>query len=218
MRFDCLLFDLDGTLIDSRADLATGINLMLADLNRPALASSTIVSFVGEGVSLLVKRSLFASNGRETDEKLLARAVESFRQHYSAHFLDQTVLYPEAEETLAYFAHLPKAVVTNKPYDLTLGILQGLGIMSHFITVIGGDSMPERKPAPHPLLEAARLCEVESSGCLMVGDSKIDISAAKSAGMKSCGLITGFRGRDELVEAGADYLIQSLGELRFFVE
>ncbi len=205
-------------MIDSRADLVTGINLMLTELKKPILDSATIVSFVGEGVTLLVQRSLIASEGGEPSPTVLQTAIDSFRQHYSAHLLDQTRLYPGVAETLAHFAHLPKAVVTNKPTELTFGILEGLQIRSQFTVVLGGDSLPERKPSALPLLEAARRCEVSPSQCLMVGDSMIDISAAKAALMKSCGLITGFRGRDELEKAGADFLIQNLVELKSLVE
>jgi phosphoglycolate phosphatase len=218
MQYQCLLFDLDGTLVDSRVDLTNAVNLMLQEFGHRPLPDSRVINFIGEGARLLVERSL-----REVQEDLIStdevdRALEVFRRHYRAHLLDQTHLYPEVEETLAALPPLPKAVVTNKPHDLTVALLEGIGLRKYFSVVLGGDSLPERKPSPMMLAEAARLSNAEPGGCLMIGDSRIDIAAGKAAGMKTCGYIAGFRGRTELAEAGADYLIERFGELRFVVE
>ncbi len=213
MAYRCLLFDLDGTLIDSKADIAVSINLMLNELGQAPLPLETVLGFVGEGVRLLVGRALQASLEREPDETEIERALEVYFRHYREHLLDQTRLYPEVEETLAALSHLPKAIVTNKPYDFTLTILKRLNLLSHFAVVLGGDSLPERKPAPLPLLEAARRCEVVPDECLMIGDSRFDILAGRAAGMKTCGYVAGFRGKAELVAAGADLLIERFGEL-----
>jgi phosphoglycolate phosphatase len=218
MKFRCLLFDFDGTLIDSRADLTNSINLMLAELGLARLPEARVLTFIGEGVRLLVERALRASQGGHTDERQVDEALVVYRRHYREHLLDETRLYPEVEETLTHFAHLPKALVTNKPYDFTLPILEGLRLSHHFAAVLGGDSLPERKPSPVPLLEAARRCDVDAEDCLMVGDSFVDIEAGRAAGMKTCGYVAGFRGRAELTAAGADFLIERFGELRAVVE
>ncbi len=97
---------------------------------------------------------------------------------------------------------------------MTLTILEGLGLRSHFAVVLGGDSLPERKPAPQPLLEAARRCGRAPAECVMVGDSRVDVLAGRAAGMVTCGFVAGFKGRAELVAAGADVLIERFGELR----
>ncbi len=218
MQYQCLLFDLDGTLVDSRADLTNAVNLMLRDFGHRPLPDSRVINFIGEGARLLVERSL-----RDVQEELVTtdevdRALDVFRRHYRMHLLDQTHLYPEVEETLETLPPLPKAIVTNKPYDLTDALLEGIGLRKYFSIVLGGDSLAERKPSPMMLTEAARLANAEPSHCLMIGDSRIDIAAGKAAGMKTCGYIPGFRGRTELAEAGADYLIERFGELRFVVE
>ncbi|MBS1787874.1 MAG: phosphoglycolate phosphatase [Acidobacteria bacterium] len=218
MSYHCLLFDLDGTLVDSRADLANSVNLMLAELGRDPLSSCRVLNFVGEGARLLVERSLTASSQLTPQPDEVDRALKIFRRHYREHLLDYTRVYPEVEETLALLRHLPKAVVTNKPYEFSVALLEGLGMLSQFKVVLGGDSLPERKPSPMMLLEAARGCGVEPSACLMVGDTKFDVSAGRAAGMKTCGYIPGFRGRTELAEAGADFLIERFSELCVLVE
>lgn len=213
MMYRCLLFDLDGTLIDSRADLANSINLMLADLKLAPLSRAVVLSFVGEGVRLLVLRSLRARFGREPEPHEVDHAQEIYLHHYGAHLLDETQLYPEVAETLAALEGLPRAVVTNKPYAFTMTILERLGVLSHFRVVFGGDSLAERKPSALPLLEAARRCGAQAGECLMVGDTRVDVEAGKNAGMKTCGYVGGFRGRRELSEAGADVLIERFSEL-----
>ncbi|CAN5630067.1 HAD family hydrolase [soil metagenome] len=210
----CLIFDLDGTLIDSRADLTTSITLMLAEMDQAPLLEERVVSFIGEGVSRLVERALRASQEREPESAEIKFALDIFRRHYGKHLLDHTRVYPEVHETLAHFRHLPKAVVTNKPYDFTLTILEGLGLRSHFAVVLGGDSLPERKPAPQPLLEAARRCGCAPAEGVMIGDSCLDVLAGRAAGMVTCGFVGGFGGRAELVAAGPDMLIDRFGELR----
>jgi phosphoglycolate phosphatase len=218
MKFHGLLFDLDGTLIDSRADLVTSVNLMLDELSSVPLAAAQVITFVGEGMRLLIERALRASLSREPEEDLVSHALQVYRGKYREHLLDQTRAYPEVEETLAALSHLPKAVVTNKPLEFTMTILEALDLRRHFAAVIGGDSLPERKPAAAPLREAARLCEVAPAACLMIGDTKIDMLAGHAAGMKTCGYVGGFRGKTELVAANADYLIERFGELRSLLE
>lgn len=218
MGYKCLLFDLDGTLVDSRADLTNSINLMLAELGHAILPDARVLKFVGEGVRLLVERSMCASAEAAPTATELDHAIEVFRRHYRAHLLDQTYVYPEVEATLARLAHLPLAIVTNKPYDFTLALLDGIGLRSQFQVILGGDSLPERKPSPLMLLEAARQCGVAPAQCLMIGDSRVDVAAGQAAGMKTCGFVAGFRGRTELVEAGVDFVIERFGELCMLVE
>jgi phosphoglycolate phosphatase len=218
MHYQCLLFDLDGTLVDSRADLIHSINLMLEELGRAALPDARVSNFIGEGVRLLVERSLRATQNDLPCEAEIDRALAIYRRHYREHLLDQTRVYPEVEATLDRLAHLPKAVVTNKPYDFTILLLEGIGLRKRFDVILGGDSLPERKPSPLMLVEAARQCDADISHCLMVGDSRVDVAAGRAAGMKTCGYIPGFRGRTELAEAGADFLIERFSELGMLVE
>lgn len=218
MTFSCLLFDLDGTLIDSRADLVTAVNLVLEQLGHAPLADDRVVSFVGEGARKLVERALQARVQRPPSPTEVDEASRIFSNYYGLHLLDRTRAYPEVRETLFELRHLSKAVVTNKPYDFTVRILEGLDLIHHFKGVLGGDSLPERKPSGVPLLEAARRCEARPEHCLMIGDSRIDVLAGKAADIRTCGYVAGFRGRVELEDAGADYLIESFGDLLSIVE
>jgi len=218
MSYQCLLFDLDGTLVDSRADLINSVNLTLAELGRETLPDTRVLKFVGEGARLLVERALRADQNGAPPGDDIDRALEIFRRHYREHLLDQTRVYPEVEQTLARLEHIPKAVVTNKPFEFTIELLKGIGLSPYFEVVFGGDSLEERKPSPMMLIEAARRCGAQASECLMVGDSRVDVEAGRAASMKTCGYIPGFRGRTELVEAGVDYVIERFGELCSLVE
>jgi phosphoglycolate phosphatase len=217
VKYQCLLFDLDGTLVDSRADLTDSINLMLAELGHERLPDARVIGFVGEGARLLVERALRSTREIEPQRQEVDSALKIFERHYREHLLDRTTIYPEVVETLESLARIPKAIVTNKPYRFTVALLDGIGLRRHFATVLGGDSLPERKPSPQMLLEATRRCSAEPSRSLMIGDSRVDVAAGKAAGMETCGYTSGFRGREELVEAGADYLIERFSELKGLV-
>jgi len=213
MKFGCILFDLDGTLVDSQADLVFAVNLMLSDLGLKTLPHEQIVSFVGEGMLKLAERALKVSISKPLSQPELDAAMNIFLEHYRAHLLDRTVAYPGTVKALRYLSALPLGVVTNKPYDFTMAILTGLGLDHFFKTILGGDSVPERKPSPVPLLNAAAQCHIIPSECLMIGDTRIDIIAGKAAVMKTAGFAGGFRGRAELEAAGADYIFDHYDEL-----
>lgn len=217
MKYRCLLFDLDGTLVDSSADLVKSVNLTLNELGLHELSRTQVMSFVGEGIHLLLERTLAAALGRLPSPAEAQHGLATYRRHYASHLLDQTEPYPQVESILRHFHSLPKAVVTNKPHGFTVELLDGLKLTHWFTAIIGGDSLPERKPSPTPLLEAARLCNTAPDECLMIGDTKVDIEAGRAARMTTCGFVGGFRGRNELVEAGADLLIETFDELRTLV-
>lgn len=213
MKFSCLLFDLDGTLVDSRADITNSVNLTLSEIGRTSLPDETVRLFIGEGVRLLLERALDATQVGEPSAAEVEMALQVFQRQYRTHLFDQTRLYPEVAETLNRLQTWPKALVTNKPFAFAQPLLDGLGLTEHFQVIFGGDSLPERKPSPLMLLEAARRCAVAPEQCLMIGDSWIDMEAGKKAGMQTVGYVGGFRGRAELEKAGADYLINDFGEL-----
>ena len=208
-----MLFDLDGTLIDSRDDLADSVNLMLSELNLANLPSETIYNFIGEGVFNLVNRSISASLQRESEIDFSNHGVEIFRKIYAENCLIKTKLYEGVSETLDELGDYQKAVITNKPHDFSVKILDELGIAKYFAEVVCGDSFPERKPSPVPILRTMEKLGFSAEECLMIGDSRVDIEAGKNAKMKTCGCIFGFRGRDELEKAGADYLIEKFSDL-----
>jgi phosphoglycolate phosphatase len=213
MKIRCLLFDLDGTLVDSRDDLADAVNLTLSEMKLATLPVAAVYDFIGEGVFNLLDRSLSASAKTAASEQLTNRGVEIFRRHYEANCLVKTRLYDGVAAALAGMDGWQKAVVTNKPRDFSVKILEAFGIASHFALVAGGDSFPERKPSPLPLLRTAEKLACAPGECLMIGDSRVDVEAGKNAGMRTVGLTGGFRGRAELERAGADYLVADFAEL-----
>lgn len=208
-----MIFDLDGTLVDSRVDLAASTNMMLADLGLPGLAQEQIISYVGEGIAKLVQRSLSAVTFGDIPSEMIERATMIFREHYQSRLTECTSVYPGVLTFLDHFSSLPMGVVTNKPYDATMPILQGLQLAGYFKSVIGGDSQPERKPSPMPLIRTAEICNVSPASCMMIGDTHIDIIAGRAAGMKTAGFAGGFRGRPELESAGADLIFDRYDQL-----
>lgn len=184
-----LIFDLDGTLIDSRADLTTGVNVMRARHNLPPLELSQVVSMVGEGKRVLVKRAL---PGLDNEDQVTAAAQE-FSECYQQHLLDQTCLYPHVEETMTELARTHQlAVVTNKPTQAAERILESLGIKKLLSVLLGGESVPALKPAADGLLLAAQMTHADLSRTWMFGDHWTDLEAAARAGVKACFCAWGF--------------------------
>jgi phosphoglycolate phosphatase len=222
MKYGCLLFDLDGTLVDSLADITTSVNLMLREFDRLPLPESAVTSLIGEGVRMLVERALLTGvaelrNGFPSQAEV-EMAMATFRRHYRDHLFDSTRTYPGVVETLRYFDPIPKGIVTNKPIEFARKVVEQLDLGQFFVAVVGGDSLPERKPSPEPLLEAARLCGVSLEECLVIGDSPLDIVAARAAGMSSCGYTRGFCKSEDLIAAGAETLIDDMRSLRDLVK
>lgn len=181
-------FDLDGTLIDSRADLAASVNHVLATCGRPAIDPRTVYRFVGDGARALVARTL-----GPMDDDALHAAVATFLLHYGRHCLDETRLYPGMRAALAAIRASGRtvSVVTNKPAALAERILDGLGVRDVFLDLVGGDSLPTRKPDPAGLRRVARRAGVATADTLLVGDSPIDLDTAERAGSAFCGVTWG---------------------------
>jgi phosphoglycolate phosphatase len=176
-------FDLDGTLVDSSADLANAVNVMLAELGVDRLPDPEIVAMVGEGAAVLVRRALTAA-GLDPD---LPGALERFLQHYDAHLLDHTRPYPGMIETLQQLSpRLPLTVLTNKPARATERVLEGLGLRQFFGETIGGDTSFGRKPAIAGLLHLAKSVEISPEQVLLVGDSAVDLATARNATAHIC--------------------------------
>jgi phosphoglycolate phosphatase len=211
------LFDLDGTLIDSSADIARSINRALARLNLPAIPPGRVSDFVGNGARKLVQRTLREVIGTEPGQERLNTATRLYLEEYGNHLLDSTVLYPGVPEMLDALWWASFGVVTNKPEGLSRRILDGLGVGDRFRVVLGGDSTPKHKPDPAPLLHAMQLCGAAPHESVMVGDSAVDVQAGKAAGMLTCGVVGGFRYREELEAAGCDLIVDDVSSLaRYF--
>lgn len=207
-----VVFDLDGTLVDSSADLANAVNVLLAELGVDRLPDPEIVAMVGEGAAVLVRRALTAA-GLDPE---LPGALDRFLQYYNGHLLDHTRPYAGMTETLQQLAaRLPLAVLTNKPAHATERVLEGLGLQRFFGETIGGDTPFGRKPAVAGLLHLAGSARVSADQVLLVGDSAVDLATARSAAARICLARYGFgyrfaaedfRGDEEFIDRPRDLL------------
>lgn len=190
-----LIFDLDGTLIDSVPDLAESINAMLLDFGYQSFSEDTIRHWVGNGATKLVKRALSASQPNQSIcTQQTEQALAIFFQHYSVNTCVRTQPYAGVSEGLYRLknADFTLALTTNKPYKFVPTILQTLGWQNYFSEVLGGDSLPEKKPHPAPLLYTCEKLKFSPKQSVMIGDSKNDILAGKHAGMDTIGLSYGY--------------------------
>ncbi len=205
-----LIYDLDGTLIDSREDIAQAVNWTLRVLELPLLPVEQVSTFVGNGVKNLMSRVLKEAGGETAP---LERSIKLFRRHYGEHLLDQTRLYPTVRKVLEFFKDRKQAVITNKPQEFSLEILRGLGIDSYFFRVIGGDHGFPKKPAPEPVFELLKAAEAGPEEALLIGDSATDIETGRNAGAKTAAVTYGFGKRNELEAAQPDFLVDSREEV-----
>ena len=191
-----LIFDLDGTLINSALDLAKAVNYMLVKLDKETFEEETIHGWVGNGALTLVKRALLGK--RELDDTLDADYVEKalniFLDYYEANLCNATVPYPNVTQTLQTLKEkgYTLAIVTNKPFKFVAPILKGLEMDGLFTKILGGDSLAEKKPHPAPLLHVCETLGITIDASVMIGDSKNDILAANACGMDSVGVTYGY--------------------------
>ncbi len=203
-----LVFDLDGTLVDSKVDLANSVNHALVAFGLPALPLPLIYSYVGDGATMLIRRAV-----GKNDNGILPAVLESFLAHYRQHLLDTTLPYPGVEENLREWSKAyPMAVLTNKPLDMTRTILSGLALDRFFTDVVGGDSFGSKKPDPEGLLHLMRKCGASPGETLMVGDSRNDVLAGQSAGARTCGVTYGL-GVEGFAEHPPDFTIGRFRDL-----
>ena len=185
VAYEHVAFDLDGTLIDSRADLAGSVNEVLRRLGRPEIRPERLYGYVGDGARVLVQRALAGASADEIET-----GVGWFMEYYGAHLLDGTRPYPGIAEMLDALAarRVRLSVLTNKPAGLSERILEGLGLLPRFVGVVGGDSLPTRKPDPAGLEHLRRLTGTPAERTLLVGDSGIDVHTARAGGVDFCGV------------------------------
>src|SRR5438270_3705490 len=202
-----LIFDLDGTLIDSSQDLAISMNATREHMGMPALDPNLIFSYVGNGAPTLVRRAM----GPHASEEAIAEALSFFLKFYRVHALEHTRLYDGVRETIRALAdqNHAMAVLTNKPVRISTDIIAALGLSGEFPKVYGGDSFPMKKPDPigiNALIEEAGAAREQT---MMIGDSSVDIQTARNAGVASCGVEWGFQ-PETLVEPPPDFLCDNL--------
>lgn len=205
-----LIFDLDGTLIDSSRDLVISTNAMLRHLGRPEVDEKTVNSYVGDGAPKLVRRAL---GGNPSDAEFDA-AYAFFIRYYRAHSLEYTDLYPGIREALDELRGPENilAVLTNKPVKISYDILAGLNVADYFFRVYGGDSFPSKKPDPVGIETLLREANVEREFAVMIGDSSVDIATAKNAGVRTVGVSWGFK-PESLNDPPADLIIHETRQL-----
>jgi phosphoglycolate phosphatase len=186
-----IIFDLDGTLIDSSKDLAISMNATREHFGLPPLDPALIYSYVGNGATVLIQRAF----GREAPDEMVAEALAFFLKFYRVHALEHTELYPgvrEVVEALSSAGH-KLSVLTNKPVRISFDIVTALGLQKHFLRVYGGDSFASKKPDPMGVVRLMEEANVDQAASLMVGDSGVDVQTARNAGIRSCGVAWGFQ-------------------------
>ncbi len=203
-----LVFDLDGTLVDSKQDLALSINAMRAEMGLPPLTLDLITSYIGQGVGVLVQRAL----GDQATPANVEKGQAFFLNYYREHMLDHTAPYPGVSETLEKLAGHKMAVLTNKPVKFSCEMLARLSFSSYFAYIYGGNSFPKKKPDPMGLQKLMEDLKVPARQTLMVGDSDTDILTGRNAGALTCGVTYGF-GAHTLQKASPDLMIDDMREL-----
>lgn len=211
IQADLVIFDLDGTLIDSSGDIAWCANRTLAAFGHAEMDPADIVGHIGWGVRPLLEKLMPG----EPPERITEARLK-FLEVYGGHLVVETTLYPGVEELLDRLSGLGKklAVVTNKPEGLASGILGVLDLSGYFKLLLGGDSLANRKPHPEPIEKAMKELGAAPGRTVVVGDSPVDCEAARGAGAYAIGAAYGFRGRGELEAAGCDIIVEDVPSLK----
>lgn len=212
-QIDLLIFDLDGTLVDTRRDLANSVNFALNALNLPALQIEEVMSYVGDGLKKLLDRSL-PKDGLEN----IGEVIDIFREHYREHCLDFSGFYPDVVNILNYFQDKKMTVVSNKPEEFTRLILEGLRIADFFEIILGGDSLPLMKPDPGPILHILDKLNASNEKTAIVGDGTTDIEAGKAANILTCAVTYGLKEKEVLLKMEPDFMIDDIVELKKIFE
>jgi phosphoglycolate phosphatase len=210
-----LVFDLDGTLIDSKLDLIHSVNATLTEMSRAKLSDEVISSYIGHGAPMLMSRAL---GGVATEEEL-ARGLKYFLAYYEEHKLDNTCLYPGVTDTLAQLGReeIAMAVLTNKPAKISVRILEELGLAKYFQAIYGGNSFETKKPDPLGAKTILSEFRVKAGDAMMVGDSEVDIQTARNANMIAAAVNFGF-GIHDRAQHPADIYLDRMSDLLQIVD
>lgn len=207
-----LIFDLDGTLVDSKKDLTASVNYIRHQFDLPDLTESQIAQFIGNGALALIRCAL---DVKASDNNVQA-GLQMFLSYYHAHMLDTTVLYPGVVETLDRLADCKLAVLTNKPVHFSCAMLDGLGIYNRFAAVYGGNSFDRKKPDPVGVYKILSDTNGQREWAWMIGDSAVDVLTGRNAGIATCGVTYGYA-TETFSEAQPDLVIDHFSELEAMV-
>ena len=199
------LFDLDGTLIDSKLDLVTSVNAILHQMGRAQLSTELVTTYIGHGAPRLIASAL----GPDATDDQRRTGLSLFMTHYQQHELDATRPYPGVVEALDSLSGFPMSVLSNKPTAMSIEILQGLGLAKYFRSIFGGDSFEKKKPDPTGALAILQELAVPPAQAAMVGDSEVDVQTARNAGMLAVAVNYGFGVHDRTAYP-ADLYLDSL--------
>ena len=208
MKIKLIIFDLDGTLVNSIDDITNALNYVIEPYGLEQLTVERTTSLVGEGVTRLIEK-LLGTKAADLKDAVLKR----FLDYYSEHLTDLTVPYPGVHETLEMLGDYRKAVISNKREDLSRRLLENLGLSGYFDIIWGSDSVPEKKPSPVPVLEMLKKVSCGPDEAVIVGDSNYDIEAGRSAGVRTVAVSYGYRHISLLKDA--DFIIDNMKELIF---
>jgi phosphoglycolate phosphatase len=207
-----LIFDLDGTLVDSKKDLTASVNYIRNQFGLPVLTEEEIARFIGNGALMLIRRAL----GLKATEPNVQAGLQMFLSYYRAHMLDSTVLYPGVLETLNRLTHCKLAVLTNKPVHFSCSMLDGLGIYKHFAAVYGGNSFDHKKPDPVGIYQILSDTKGHRERTWMIGDSAVDVLTGRNASVRTCGVTYGYA-TSTFKDAAPDFLIDNFSDLEALI-
>lgn len=215
-----ILIDVDGTLVDSVPDLTYCVDEMMKTLGRPPHGEAKVRNWVGNGVERLVRRALVGQLDGEPDEADYQKAAPIFLELYAENTSKRSLLYPGVREAVDYFksAGYKLGCVTNKAAQFTLPLLRDLGVAEDFAIIVSGDTLPQKKPDPAPLLHAARFFGVVPEHALMIGDSVSDVKAARAAGFQIVCMSYGYNHGVDIRDSNPDAVIDTMTELRPLLE
>lgn len=207
-----MIFDLDGTLVDSKKDLTSSVNHVRKSFGFSPLTEDEIAGFIGDGAQMLIQRAL----GSEVSEPEVQSGLQLFLSYYREHMLDESVLYPGVAETLERLSDCPLAVLTNKPIRFSRTMLEGLGILGYFAAVYGGNSFEKKKPDPIGIFQILKDTHARLDATWMIGDSAVDVLTGKSAGVATCGVLWGYAA-ETFKQTPPDFMIHRFDELESLV-
>lgn len=208
-KISLIVYDFDGTLVDTLDDIALSVNLTLKELGQPRLEKEAVKACVGNGVVMLMTRALNGSGMKDIDN-----AVRLFRKHYAHHLMDNSAFYPNCRETIEFFSNRKQAICSNKPEDFVRKILASLDCLHPFASIIGGDSFKTRKPDPEGLNHLLSQYRFSPDEVVMVGDSAVDIETGKNANVLTCAVTYGMGDLDAIQALKPGWTIDDISELK----